>query len=327
MPWPSWHSWSVPRSSTPPSAAVRSSAQGNRFGVPAVLTATLAWGAGSVAVKLVSASGVTTVMLRLWLAVPVSIVILAAAGRRLRWDAARHSIPGGVLFGAHVLLFFSALRLTSVANVTFIGALQPAIVLLVAGRLLDEKVTTRLVLLSACAMAGVGLIVYGNDGSDGALVGDLLAVANVLVWTWFFLYTKRTRDRHGVDAADYQATIMVIAAVVVTPVALLLGADAAEIDGWDWFWLSFVVLVPGTLGHLTMNWAHRYVDATVSSLIILGVPVVATAGAAMFLGESMTALQMLGAGVVLVSIGAIVVRQRGVGADELAQAMAESETS
>lgn len=296
---------------------------GDRFGVPAVLLATVAWGSGSVVTKMVTASGMSTVMVRLWLGVPIGLSLWALRRRWPTWESLRRCIPGGVLFGIHVSLFFSALKLTSVANVTFIGALQPVLVLLVAGRWLGEKATPRLLALSAAAMGGVALVVYGNEAVPGALLGDLLAVANIVVWTIFFVYTKKARDH--VEAVDYQATMTVIAALVVTPVALALGADAGEIDGLDWLWLAFIALVPGTLGHLLMNWAHRYVDATVSSLVILAVPVVAAAGAAVLLGEAVTWMQAAGGAVVLASIGAIVAGSTRTGAD-LAVAVAEADS-
>ncbi|MFN8103692.1 MAG: EamA family transporter [Acidimicrobiia bacterium] len=300
-------------------------AVGDRFGVPAVLIATVAWGSGSVVTKLVGAAPMTTVMVRLWLGVPIGLSLWALRRRWPTWTSLRRCIPGGVLFGIHVSLFFSALKLTSVANVTFIGALQPVLVLLVAGRWLGEKVTALVVVLSVTAMAGVALIVYGNEAVPGAVLGDLLAVANIFVWTVFFLYTKRARGH--VETIDYQATMTVIAAVVVTPVALLLGADAREIDGLDWLWLAFIAIVPGTLGHLLMNWAHRYVDATVSSLVILGVPVVAAAGAAAVLAEPLSWVQILGGAIVLASIGTIVVRTPGAEGPALATAVAEADSS
>lgn len=307
-----------------PSAAARRGV-GDHLGVPAVLLATIAWGSGSVVTKLVSASGMSTVMVRLWLGVPISLSLWALRRRWPTWAALRRCIPGGILFGVHVSLFFSALKLTSVANVTFIGALQPVLVLLVAGRWLGERITAKVVVLSVTAMAGVGLIVYGNEAVPGALAGDLLAVANIVVWTVFFVYTKKARDH--VETIDYQATMTVIAAVVVTPVALLLGANAREIDGIDWLWLAFIAIVPGTVGHLMMNWAHRYVDATVSSLVILGVPVVAALGAAVFLDEPLATIQIVGGTVVLASIGAIVLRTPRRDPGALAVAVAETDTA
>ncbi|MBX7160665.1 MAG: DMT family transporter [Acidimicrobiia bacterium] len=298
-----------PSPASEPVPAPRSAAAhgaGERLGVPAVLLATIAWGSGSVATKVVTASSMSTVMVRLWLGVPIGLSLWALRRRWPTWASLRRCIPGGILFGLHVSLFFSALKLTSVANVTFIGALQPVIVLLVAGRWLGERVTARIVVLSVTAMAGVALIVYGNEAVPGALAGDLLAVANIVVWTVFFLYTKRAR--HHVETIDYQATMTVIAAAVVTPVALLLGASASEIDGYDWFWLVFIALVPGTLGHLMMNWAHRFVDATVSSIVILAVPAVAAVGAALFIDEPLTAIQVVGGAIVLASVGTIVAR-------------------
>ena len=54
----------------------------------------------------------------------------------------------------------------------------------------------------------------------------------------------------------------------VTPFALLLSDDLATLDHWDWLWLSALVLLPGTVGHGLMAWAHAHVDVTIGSPIV-----------------------------------------------------------
>src|SRR5215470_4777714 len=107
----------------------------------AVVGAVLTWSCSNVVIKLTSTNGLTTSFYRLWIAVPFLWAIAAAVPSiRRGLDGAwlRASIGGGALFGLHQLLFFSSLKLTSVINVSIIGALQPALVLLVAGPMFGE---------------------------------------------------------------------------------------------------------------------------------------------------------------------------------------------
>jgi len=53
------------------------------------------------------------------------------------------SVLAGLFPAAGIALFFSALKLTSVAVATVIGAFQPALVLVVAGRFFGERVGWR----------------------------------------------------------------------------------------------------------------------------------------------------------------------------------------
>ena len=58
--------------------------------------------------------------------------------------------------------------------------------------------------------------------------------------------------------------------------------------------IADLALLSGTLGHVLLNWAHPHAPAFVVSILLLGVPVLATAGAAVFLGEVPSLLQVVG---------------------------------
>jgi drug/metabolite transporter (DMT)-like permease len=273
------------------------------LGLGAVTAAVVGWGFGGILVKVATADGFTLSFFRLWLGALVMAVAALATGRRLTWRTFRRSFWGGVFFAADVGCFFSALKLTSVADVTLIGALQPALVLVVAGRWFGEKVDLRKALWTVVSMVGVALVVLGSSGTPiWSLGGDLLGVGALLAWTAYWLISKRVRV--DTPTTEYMTAISLIAAAALTPVVLLSGQDLGQVRGMDWLWLGIIVLGPGVGGHFLMNWAHRYVAVSVSSLMAVGVPVVAVVGAAVFLHEPLGPLQAIGA---LIALGAITV--------------------
>jgi drug/metabolite transporter (DMT)-like permease len=71
-----------------------------------------------------------------------------------------------------------------------------------------------------------------------------------------------------------------------------------------------MVLVPGVLGHGLMTWAQKHLVVTVSSLMTLGSPVVSAVGAWIWLDQTMSWVQCVGAAVVLAALGAIGVNAR-----------------
>ena len=71
-----------------------------------------------------------------------------------------------------------------------------------------------------------------------------------------------------------------------------------------------VALGPGTGGHLLVTWAHRHVDVSLNAVIGVGQPVMAAAGAAIFLGEELVPLQVVGGLITIVSVVAVVRRRR-----------------
>jgi drug/metabolite transporter (DMT)-like permease len=101
--------------------------------------------------------------------------------------------------------------------------------------------------------------------------------------------------------------VMLTAAIAVTPVVLLTEDDLGSIGGWDWLWLLLLVFAVGAVGHGLMAWAHRHVDVTISSLLTLGSPVISAVGAWMVFDQSLTAVQLAGAVLVLAGLVGVVV--------------------
>ncbi len=269
----------------------------------AVCVAVFAWGLGPLFVRAIDASSVTIVFWRLWLATPIALVLARVVGRPLTWRILRRCLIGGAMFAASILFGFASFQQTSIANASLIGSMTPIPVLLVAGRMFGERVTTRSLVFGGVSIVGVAAVVIGAGADSGAtLRGDLLALAGLFTFTAYFLEIKRQR-MFGISVPALLAGVMLVAALVVTPFALLLSDDLGTLDHWDWLWLMALVLVPGTLGHGLMAWAHAHVDVTISSLLTLANPVVSTVGAWLVYDQTLTGLQVLGA---LLVIGGLV---------------------
>jgi drug/metabolite transporter (DMT)-like permease len=299
---------------------------GQSLGVAALALTVIMWGMSGVAIKAVSSTGLVTALYRLWFAIPALwlVMLWPRLGPRLdrRWLQA--SLVGGVLFGVHQILYFTSLKLTSVVNVSLIGALQPALVLLLAGRLFGERVTARAVAWSIVALAGTMVVVLGSAHAPSwSLRGDVLAWINLFAFTAYFLASKRFR--RDVGAWEYVIGMTTVAGFVMLTANLVTGQDLSTPHGRDWLLLVAIAIFPGTLGHVLSNWAHAHVTAFVSSMILLAVPVVATAGAYVFLDERFTLVQAVGGAVVLFAIAMLVSSTSGATATALAESAAETD--
>ncbi len=293
----------------------------------AVGLAVATWGWSNVAIKAVGVSGLVASFYRLWLALPpLWLAVFVVPGLRARLDRnwARASLRGGLLFGFHQILFFTSLKLTSVANVSIIGALQPALVLVVAGPMFGESASFRSILWSVLALLGTAVVVVASHGTPGwSPLGDVLAFANLFVFTAYFLASKRIRATVG--TSEYVIGLTTVAALVVFVAAISTGQDLASPRGSDWGILVGLALVSGTLGHLLTNWAHPHASAFIVSIMFLGVPVLASAGAAVYLGETLGAWQIVGGATVLIAIAVIVLSSGAEAAEELAESAAETD--
>jgi drug/metabolite transporter (DMT)-like permease len=276
-------------------------------GAAAVAVAVVIWGIGPILIKLIDIPGLALAFWRLWLGFGVLAVGLACTGRRIRWEAVKLSALGGVCFGLNVLMFVNAVQRTSIAEVTLVSSFQPVLVLLVAGRLFGERVGRREIVLTAGSLVGVAIFELGAvQGPVWSLTGDLLAVGALLTFTGYYLASKQARAH--LDALEYLAAALLVAAVVATPVVVLSGQSLGGMDGDSWLWMALFVLVPGAAGHLLINWAHRFVAITISSVIVVGLPVVAAVLALVFLDEPLGPLEILGGAVVVACVAAIATR-------------------
>jgi drug/metabolite transporter (DMT)-like permease len=277
------------------------------LGLIAAAAAVVVWGSSSVLVKNIEGlSGLVIGFHRMWIGAALTSIAFLAAGGRFSWRLMRASCAGGIAFALDIVLFFSALKETSVANATIIGAMQPVLVLAVARRLFGERPHLRDAFWAAVAIAGAVIVVAGGPaGGDASLHGDLLAVAALVAWTWYFIASKQARTHLG--SFEYLAGLSIVAVVTVTPIVLLSGESIAVPTTADWVYIVIVALVNGALGHFLMNWAHAHVPIVVTSLMTLGIPVFATATAAIFIDEPVTLLQVFGMGVVIGALAVVVV--------------------
>ena len=263
---------------------------------------------GSVFVKKSGIAGATLSFHRAWVAGALYAVFLGARGRLPSWAALRTSAVGGVAYALNIGFFYTAIRTTTVANATLIIALQPALIMLLAKPLFHETVGRRELVWAAVALAGVALVVYGSSGApDWSPKGDLLAVGSLLGWTCYFIASKRARATLG--ALEYQTALLPTAAVVLLPVALIWGKGLSPGPALKWLWVLAVVAAAGT-AHLLVNWAHRYVPITRSSLLTLSQPPFSLLLGVLLLHQDPKPLQLVGMAIVLLALAFVILARR-----------------
>lgn len=265
------------------------------------------WGAGPLIIRGITASTSTITVMRLALSVPVMALWARRTGGRLDWQVMKATALPGVFFFASMALAFEAIRHTTIANQTLIGSLSPAVLMLIAPRVLREKVTPTQVLAAFLGFAGIAVVVFGggNTGS-GSLFGAALSFVSMALWTTYVVMVKRVRVRDE-NAWSYLAGNFAWSTIYGIPWAIFGSFSIADLGRVDWTLLAIMVVVQGTLGHGLHAWSLRHLDATVSSLINLGAPVLSAIGAWFIYDQSMTIVQVLGAAIVLGSLGLVTI--------------------
>lgn len=274
-------------------------------GMAAATAAVVVWGFSSVAIKQVDGlNGVGVACYRIWLGAAVVTAVFLARGGRITRRLLRDSFLGGLTFTVDLVLFFCAVQITSVANATIIGALQPVIVLAIAGPLFGERARASEVGWGVVAIAGTAIVVLGGDaGGANSVEGDLLAVGALLAWTAYFVATKTAR--RALTAFEFLTGMAIWSAVLVLPLPLIVDGSLGTTDMAGWLTIVYIALVNGLLGHFLMAFAHGHVSLLTISLLTLAIPVCSAGAAALWIDEPLTPVQVGGMAVVLAALAVV----------------------
>ena len=276
------------------------------FPISGVLLANLAWGIGPILTVAVDMSINSTIFYRvtMW---PVVLYFIARNRKAdISWPVLKSALIPGFFFGVSTIFGFMSFTNTSIANATLIGTTSSAMMLFIAPRFLKEKITKLQVLFAFSSFCGVALVVVAAGGGGGAaLYGDVLALINAVLWSGYFVATKRMRT-DGIDIWSFMFSIAMIQAVIAGVWALLTSDDMMSISTRDFVLVLTMTLIPGTVGHTAIVWAQKYVAASTSSLICLLGPVISMFFAWLIFEQSIKPWQMVGAVIVLSSLAGVV---------------------
>src|SRR5436190_9567943 len=260
-----------------------------RLGVVAVWVATFAWAWGYILVKWSTLDGLRFAMFRLWAGATISLAAMLLTGRRLSWTTFRACALGGVFFAADIGLGFTAIKHTTIADVAVIGALAPVAIVILSARRLHERIARRDWVLVGVSFAGVIVVAIASSGLPSwSPFGDLLAACGIVTWSAYWFFSRKVRDR--ADPIVYFACVMIAAALVMTPTAIVVSGVPAWPSARDWFAIWSVALIPGFVGHTLVIWSHGHVESWRSAMITQCSPVITVTLAWIVLGEALPPL-------------------------------------
>jgi probable blue pigment (indigoidine) exporter len=279
----------------------------------ALVLAATCWGTGTVISKAALAEVAPLTLLAIQLAASLCVlaILMRSQGISLRSDASPLLGRLGLLNpGLAYALSLLGLTFITASLSVLLWALEPLLILALAGVFLRERITPTFILLSLIAVAGMVLIVYDPSSTSGQWIGVGLTVAGVACCAVYSVVTRRwipdaketsqvvvAQQAHALALALGLVVLVGVAGGTVLPTALtplgLASAIASGVlyyAGAYWFYLG----------------ALRHVPASFAAVSFYLIPIVGVAGGAILLGERLDPRQWVGALVVLGSILAII---------------------
>ncbi|SDD61343.1 Permease of the drug/metabolite transporter (DMT) superfamily [Terribacillus halophilus] len=214
----------------------------------------------------------------------------------------------GACLAAHFALWFSSLKLTTVASSTIILSLQP-IVAMVGGFLLYKERASRAIIITiGISFIGVVMVGWGDFGLNdvSVLIGDLLSFLCVIAVVGYLLIGQKNVKK--VSHWVYSFCVFLSAGVWLNIYNLAAGIPMGGYDFDEWK-IFFLLAIFPTLAHVIFNMLLNYVNTTTISMSVLGEPVGATLLAVWLLGEKITPLQIVGGAITLLGVLMFLIRQ------------------
>jgi drug/metabolite transporter (DMT)-like permease len=274
----------------------------SRVALPAVAVGVLAVSAAAIFIRLADAPALAVAFWRNALGVLV-LLPLACYWREAfpRGRTLYCGVASGAALGAHFGFWISSLDYTSVAASVVLVCTQPVFVAILAYLVFGERTSPLSFLGILVALVGTAVIASHGSVGSATFLGNTLALIGAVMVAVYVLIGRSLRTT-GVSVLPYSIVVYASASATLTPAALYAGAPLWGYSGETWFWLLAITLGPQILGHTVLNWALKYVDASIISGTILAEPIVSALLAWLVLSERPGFATVLGGVVVLVGL-------------------------
>ena len=233
------------------------------------------------------------------------LILLAAVEQRRRGGLPRRTIlvsaAAGVFFAADLGFWHHSIEFVGAGLATVTANLQVIVVGIVAWLLFGERPSRSTLLAVPIVLVGVVLIsgvigadAYGSNPVVGATLGILTAVA----YGGYLLAIRRG----GLDGGR-AAGPLAISTFSTAVVSFVTGAFLGELElGPSWpahGWLIVYGLTSQSLGYLLISISLPRLPAVLTSIILLSQPVATVILSMILLGETPSAVQLIGVALVV----------------------------
>ena len=283
-----------------------SGAAAHRRGVAltALLCGAAAIGSSALFVKVSETGPVSTGFWRVLLALPLLWAWAAYEARRRPHASSanlRLMLLAGFFFAGDLAVWHWSILLTSVANATLLANCAPIFVTLSAWILYRRRPRPLFLTGLALGIAGMVLLLGGDFAHAGrALVGDVLGLVTAVFYAGYQLTV--TRLRAAASTASIMAVSGTVTALILLPIAIASGERFLPVSGHGWMLLIGLALISQVAGQSLIAYAMAHLPGTFASVGLLLQPLIAATLAWLILGETLTAVAIGGAVLILIGI-------------------------
>lgn len=229
-----------------------------------------------------------------------------AEQRRVDRVTLQRGLIGGTIFASALGSFHYALDYTTAANASFLDNVAPLWVGLITLFVLRKPLPRLFWPAVGLALAGAALIVFSAGGLSNPNTGDLIVLAQSLVWGLYLVLTGEWRAR--VNTLTWVVMVMAVSTFWLTGFSLLQGYVLSGYSTPTTLAMIAAGVISQTGGFLGFNYALGYIPAPRVSIAAMLQPVITAVAAAILLGEAFGGWRLVGGALILSGVYLVTVR-------------------
>ncbi|NLL00284.1 MAG: DMT family transporter [Clostridiales bacterium] len=204
-------------------------------------------------------------------------------------------IASGAALGFNWILLFEAYKNTSITNATLSYYFAPVIVVFLSPLILKDKLTLRKALSILVAIIGMFLVAWtGGDGSiaGNELLGIGFGLSAAFLYALVVIFNKLIKNMGGFDITIIQLSI---ASMILLPYVLLQGPIPLNLlNASEIIRLLLVGLLNTGLAYLLYFSSVQKLESQTVAVFSYIDPISALVMSAIFVGEKISGLQLMG---------------------------------
>lgn len=226
---------------------------------------------------------------------------------RLKREQIKYVFATGVvgMIGYHIL-FFTALKYTTVTNSSIINATNPILTTILAAVILKDKLPPRKIIFVITAFLGVATTIVNWDLSKIINMsfnkGDLIMMMATTCWASYSIIVKKVM--HHFTPLKLTTYTFLSSVIVLTPFAVreLLVTDLSQVGMMPFVAVLYMAIFPTVIGYTIQQVVIKELGPRTTALFINLVPIFSVFLATLILGEAFNYMNILSGVIIIGSV-------------------------
>lgn len=255
-----------------------------------ILCTALLWGLTGVCVKSITWNALSIIAVRSI----ISLIMLFCIKRSFHLRFTKTNILGAVMMSVTGILYVMAIKLTTAGTAIVLQYMAPILVFLFAVIFRGRRAKTIEVILTLAVFAGC-VLSFASSLDFTHVLGNILAVASSFTYAGQII----VMNEQGCDTQDCTIISNGISFLVCLPFLL---TDNLVFDAANIIWLLILSVFQYGLANILFAKGIKLIDSVEASLLLTIEPVFNPIPVAIFCGEYMDILAVIGSAIVIISV-------------------------